>query len=168
MSHPGSSHAGGFHQLFDLLERLEGLPLGLPVDQLDHSLQVATRAWRARAQPDLVLGALMHDVGRLIRPEAHGRASAELIRPFVSDSVYWIVRIHDELGLQFVPPEPGLRSTAGLYAAEPWFPAARVFAEQWDRYSFATDAAALPLAFFRPLLTDACLDRGRAAAAGAP
>ena len=148
------------HEIFSVLERMAAVPCAPGLSELDHALQVATRAWEARAAPDLVLGGLAHDVGRLLRPEAHGEASAELVRPLVSEATYWVVRIHDELMLQFEPPAPGLRSDAARYAAAPWFPLARTFAERWDRHGFSPHQRPLPLEFFRPIVEDACFANG--------
>jgi predicted HD phosphohydrolase len=145
-------------RLFALLAQLEKLEVPEPVNQLEHSLQVATRAWHSRAPLDLVLGALMHDVGRVFRPKFHGLLSAELIQPFVSEQTYWVVRIHDHLMLQYIAPEPGLISEADLYLDKPWYPAARIFAEDWDRNAFSSHACALPIEFFKPLLYDFCLN----------
>ncbi|SDD09448.1 HD domain-containing protein [Bradyrhizobium brasilense] len=142
--------------MFELLVRLEDVTFPPGINQLEHSLQVATRARAAGAKPDLVLGALMHDVGRLIAPATHGLASAELLAPFVSPETYWVVRVHDEIMMQFVEPTPGLKTTVGKLAGEPWFPLARIFAEHWDRYGFVPDARPLPLEFFRPFVHDFC------------
>jgi predicted HD phosphohydrolase len=147
-------------QMYSLLERLAYLDVGDTVDQLEHSLQVATCAWRAAAPLDLVLGALMHDVGRLLDPGRHGLASAQLIAPFVSESTYWIIRLHDELMIDLLPPEPGLVTGVDEHRSAPWFEMARVFAYDWDRHGFMPDGHALPLEFFRPLMLDACLGGG--------
>ena len=51
------------------LQMLDGLDDGFAVDQLGHALQTATRAERAGADPELVVAALMHDVGKLCGDE---------------------------------------------------------------------------------------------------
>ncbi|TKA98382.1 HD domain-containing protein [Cereibacter changlensis] len=143
-------------RLVDLLVASESLTVAPGITQLEHSLQVATRARAARAAPDLVFGALMHDVGRLVAPEAHGRASAELIAPFVSPETYWVIRIHDEIRLPRFDDGDGPVSEADRYANEPWFPLARIFAEDWDRYAFVPNARTLPLPFFLPMMDALC------------
>lgn len=150
------------NHLFELVRRLESLPFPAPVDQLEHSLQVATRAWTERAPLDLVLGALTHDVGRLVSPDNHGYVSAELILPFVSERTYWIVRVHDRFMWRHAPVEfDGDREARELFRDRYWFQDACTFADEWDRNAFSRTARSLPLAFFRGLLTDFCLDSGR-------
>ncbi|MEL6420025.1 MAG: HD domain-containing protein, partial [Pseudomonadota bacterium] len=55
---------------------------GYKITRLEHGLQSATRAVRAGADLDWVIGALLHDVGDGLAPRNHDRMSAEIIRPF--------------------------------------------------------------------------------------
>src|SRR5687767_13799413 len=48
-----------------LLRMLDGMDDGFAIDQLGHALQTATRAERAGADAELIVAALMHDVGKL-------------------------------------------------------------------------------------------------------
>jgi predicted HD phosphohydrolase len=54
-----------------------------PVSRLEHSLQVATRAEAAGADEELVLGALLHDIGDELAPYNHAEVAAGIIRPYV-------------------------------------------------------------------------------------
>jgi putative nucleotidyltransferase with HDIG domain len=66
--------------------------LGEPVSQLEHALQAADRARRARAADALILAALFHDIGHLVAPDApvmdgfgvvdHERIGADLLRAY--------------------------------------------------------------------------------------
>ena len=51
------------------LGRLRGPTLGYQIDRYEHSLQSATRALRAGESIDLVVGALLHDIGDSFAPE---------------------------------------------------------------------------------------------------
>jgi len=150
-----------YEQCFGLLLTLAGLRCEGAVDQLDHSLQCATRALDAGARPDLVFGALMHDLYRPGPGGFHGLAAARLIQPLVSDATYWTVRIHDHLMLRHVPPAPGLVSEAPRYRDEAWFPLALVFCDEWDRPAFAPGGRAFPPAYFHSLLYHACVRPGQ-------
>ena len=46
--------------------------LGAQVDLFEHALQTATRAHRAGADDEMVVCALLHDVGELLSPSNHG------------------------------------------------------------------------------------------------
>ena len=71
-----------------------------PVSALDHALQCAARARGARAADEVVLAALLHDVGHLISDveetpfSHHGSWAARFLRPFVSTRVAWLVEHH--------------------------------------------------------------------------
>ena len=85
------------HAADRVLEQLRGLAgslAGYQVDRLEHSLQTATRAWRDGAGEELVVAALLHDLGDRLAPHSHSELAAAVLRPFVSERTYWIVRHH--------------------------------------------------------------------------
>jgi predicted HD phosphohydrolase len=45
----------------------------------------------------MVVAALLHDVGELFIPASHGEFSASLLRPYVSEEVFWIIQHHEVL-----------------------------------------------------------------------
>jgi gamma-butyrobetaine dioxygenase len=73
---------------------------GEPVSQLEHALQCAALAVRDRADDELVVAALLHDIGHLFGAGAdaetlhHGHHGARLLRPFVPERVAWLVEHH--------------------------------------------------------------------------
>jgi len=77
-----------------------GARYGESVTQLEHSLQCAALARRARADDEVVLAALLHDVGHLAAraPEGpaghHGHQGAGLLRPCVPARVAWLIEHH--------------------------------------------------------------------------
>ncbi|HEX7275859.1 MAG TPA: HD domain-containing protein, partial [Acidimicrobiales bacterium] len=79
-----------------LLRSLAGLAGGFPVDQLTHACQTAARAERAGASVELIVAALCHDVGKAVSWPNHGAVSAEILRPYVADDVYQVVRWHQD------------------------------------------------------------------------
>lgn len=88
------SHATGQWQSL-MPERIRAMLLqlqeqvgGLGVNQLQHSLQTATRALRAGASEELIVAALCHDLGTAISLENHSAIAAEILKPYVSLEVY--------------------------------------------------------------------------------
>jgi predicted HD phosphohydrolase len=83
---------------------------GESVTQLAHALQCAALARASGADDDLVLAALLHDIGHLagtdrasdpaheeareIPTRHHGRQGARLIAPYVPERVAWVVEHH--------------------------------------------------------------------------
>jgi predicted HD phosphohydrolase len=81
------------HVLVALRKLDHSLP-GYPVSRLGHSLQTATRALRDGADDELIVAALIHDVGDELAPYNHSEVAAGIIRPYVRPEVTWIVEQH--------------------------------------------------------------------------
>ena len=64
------------------------------VTRLGHSLQTATRAERDGADDEMIVCALLHDIGDLIAPANHSQVAAALLKPYVSDKNHWVVEHH--------------------------------------------------------------------------
>jgi predicted HD phosphohydrolase len=79
-------------QMLSMLRSLAGFHAGFGVDQLHHSLHTASLAKRANAADEVVLGALCHDVGKVVSIPNHGPIAAEMLKPYVSRDVYHVLR----------------------------------------------------------------------------
>jgi predicted HD phosphohydrolase len=68
-----------------LLRALDGEEnmLGARVSLYEHCLQTATRAHHDGADEDTVVAALLHDVGELMSPSAHGDVAAAMLLPYI-------------------------------------------------------------------------------------
>jgi len=64
----------------------DGDYIGENVSQLQHSLQAATLAQKAGADNEIVLGALLHDVGRFIPAADKMPSVLLLLTPIIFDS----------------------------------------------------------------------------------
>ena len=85
--------------------------LGEPVTVLEHSLQAADLAERGGLPTELVVAALLHDIGWLLRggPRAHElRGASHLARHF-GPEVAEPVRLHVEAKRYLATVEPGYR-----------------------------------------------------------
>ena len=80
--------------MLTMLRDLAGSLSGYKIDRLEHSLQCASRAYRDRADEELVVAALLHDIGDLLSPFNHSELAAAVLRPYVSERTHWIVLHH--------------------------------------------------------------------------
>lgn len=146
-------HQGLADRVLDHLKLLSGPKLGFKVDRLEHSLQTATRAYRDGADEEVVVCALLHDMGDLLAPDFHGAFASEILRPFVSDINYNIVRYHQEFQGYFffdkIGFDPNIRER---HRNEEWFDAAHNFCEAWDMPSFDPDYKSEKIDFFEPFV----------------
>lgn len=167
-----TSMAEGTREDYELLERLEakfaagtadrvlaqlrGLAdslSGYRVDRLEHSRQCATRAYRDGASEEMVVAALLHDVGDLLSPHNHSELAAAVLRPYVSERAYWIVRHHGLFqSYYYAHHTGGDRHARDAYREHPWYQDAVDFCHRWDQPSFDPDYPSLPLDFFAPMV----------------
>ena len=70
-----------------LTETLEGYQ----VSRLEHSLQTATRALKDGASDEMIVAALLHDIGDELAPLNHSEYAAAVLKPYVSEKTHWIV-----------------------------------------------------------------------------
>ena len=79
------------------LAHLELLADGLAgnlIDRYQHSLQSATRALRAGECEEIVVAALLHDMGDVLAPENHSEMGAAVLRPYVAKHTWWMLLHH--------------------------------------------------------------------------
>src|SRR6188768_4483680 len=73
------------------LRLLDGDYGGFNVDRLTHSVQTATRAYRAGRDDEYVACALLHDIGDTLGSYNHPDIAAAIVKPFVDESYHWMV-----------------------------------------------------------------------------
>ena len=167
-----TSMAAGTREDYELLERLEaqfasstadrvleqlkglaGSLAGYKVDRLEHSLQSATRAYRDGAEEEMVVAALLHDIGDLLAPHNHSEMAAAVLRPYVSERTYWVVRQHGLFqSYYYAHHMGGDRNARDRYIDHPWYQDAVDFCHRWDQSSFDPKYDSLPLKFFEPMV----------------
>jgi predicted HD phosphohydrolase len=142
-------------RILAVLRATDELMQGFLISQLAHGLQTATLAERAGADLDMVVGALCHDMGKFISNANHPAIAAEMIRPWVSDEVYWVVKVHQDFeGLHYfarVGLDPMMRNK---HAGHPYYALAERFADEWDQNAFDPDYPNLPLEHFEPMVRE--------------
>ena len=139
-----------------VLEQLRGLAgslAGYKVDRLEHSLQAATRAHRDGADEEIVVAALLHDIGDLLAPHNHSEVAAAVLRPYVSERTYWVVRNHGLFqSYYYAHHMGGDRNARDRYIDHPWYQDAVDFCHRWDQSSFDPEYESLPLECFEPMV----------------
>ncbi len=137
-----------------LLESMKGYTFGYRVDRYEQSLQSATRAHREGARVDLVVAALLHDIGDDLCPDNHSEVAAAILRPVLDDEAVWVVRHHGCSRLS-------LRREAGRTPRQPrpvqgfaYFDTCAHFCAAWDQESFDPEYDSEPLEFFMPMLEE--------------
>jgi predicted HD phosphohydrolase len=140
-------------RILDMLRSFRDVKLGFGVDQLHHMLQTASMARRANASDEMVLCALVHDIGKYISIANHGAIAAEIVKPYVSRDAYHIVRTHQDFQGRHYYEHFGMDSNLReRHRSEPWFDAAVVFTDAWDQAAFDPSYRVLPLEEFEPLV----------------
>lgn len=161
----------GTAQDYALLSRLEGEEMrsfpdrvlgwlrsmddsvGYLISRLDHSLQAATRAHRAGEDEETVVCVLLHDIGDYLAPANHSEVAAAVLRPYVSERNYWIIKHHGVFQGFYYYHHLGLDPhERDRWRDHPYFAATVDFCENYDQASFDPDYDTLPLSFFEPMV----------------
>lgn len=141
-----------------ILASLKALETGLggyPVTRLEHSLQTATRAQRDGADIELIVAALVHDIGDDLAPFNHSELAAGVLRPYVRPEVTWIVEQHGVFQSYYYAHHlGGDRHGREKYRDHPWYEACRNFCADWDQSSFDPSYPWETLESFAPLVRE--------------
>ena len=140
-------------RILDALRRLENSIGGYRVSRLVHSLQSATRAQRAGESEEMVIAALLHDIGDDLAPHSHSELAAAVLRPFVSERTHWIVKHHGLFQMYyFAHHYGGDRNARDRFAEHPYYQATVDFCSNYDQNCFDPEYDTLPLEHFEPML----------------
>ena len=131
------------------LRGLHGSMGGYKVNRLDHSLQTATLAQRDGADEEMIVAALLHDIGDLLAPRNHGEMAAAVLKPFVSECTHWIVAHHGIFQAYYYAHFlGGDRDARDRYQDHPHYQATVDFCQKWDQVAFDPDYETLPIEAF--------------------
>jgi predicted HD phosphohydrolase len=126
---------------------------GYQVSRLEHSLQAATRAHRAGEDEETVVCALLHDIGDHLAPANHSEVAAAVLRPYVSDKNYWIVKHHGVFqGFYYFHHTGQDPHARDQWRDHPYYQATVDFCENYDQSSFDPGYDSEPLEFFEPMV----------------
>ena len=142
-------------RLLAALANLEGSLAGYQINRLEHSLQSATRAEADGADIELIVGALIHDLGDDLAPLNHSQLAATIIRPYVRAEVAWIIEHHGVFQAYYYGDAMGVDKNArDIYRDHAWFDSCEQFCRDWDQVAFDPDYPTKPLAHFEPMLRE--------------
>jgi predicted HD phosphohydrolase len=140
-------------RILGMLRQLDTFFGGFGVSQLAHALQTATMAERAGAPDDMVVASLCHDIGKVISLANHPAIAAEILKPYVTDETYHVVRTHQDFqGRHYYHLFGKDAEARAQYADQPWYSAAEQFADEWDQAAFDPAYDAETLEHFEPLV----------------
>jgi predicted HD phosphohydrolase len=142
-------------RILAMMRATDSLIQGFQVSQLVHGLQTATMAERAGADRDIIVAALVHDMGKVISNANHPAMAAEMIRPWVSDDAYWVVKVHQDFEGKHYYARMGLDPMMRLkHKDHPAYDLAEEFCDDWDQNAFDPDYDTFPLEHFEPLVRE--------------
>ncbi|MDH3631383.1 MAG: HD domain-containing protein [Gammaproteobacteria bacterium] len=135
------------------LLKLEHSFSGYRINRLEHSLQGATRAFRAGEADEMIIAVLLHDIGDDLAPYSHSEMAAAILRPFVSEKIYWIIKHHGVFQMYYYAHHcGGDRNAREMFKDNPWYQDAINFCHDYDQNCFDPDYDSEPLEFFDPIL----------------
>jgi predicted HD phosphohydrolase len=141
--------------ILSMLRSLATITDGFATDQLTHSLQTATRAERAGADDEVVFASLVHDIGKAVSVPNHPAIAAEMIKPYVRDDVYRMIKHHQDFqGRHYYAHFGADPNAREQYRGDSFFELTEQFADDWDQTSFDPDYDTLPLEHFEPLVRE--------------
>ncbi|HUN76968.1 MAG TPA: HD domain-containing protein [Steroidobacteraceae bacterium] len=124
-------------RLLAAVRKLDHSLEGYPVSRLTHCLQTATRAAADGADEELVVAALLHDIGDELAPYNHAELAAGILRPYVRPEVTWIVEQHGLFQTYYYAHHlGGDRYQRERLKGHRWYGACAAFCERWDQASF--------------------------------
>lgn len=126
---------------------------GYRINRYQHSLQSATLAERDGCDEEMVVAALLHDIGDIISPYNHSEFAAAVLRPYVSEKTYWIIKHHGLFQSYYYNEYiGGDRNARDRFIDHPHYQACVDFCHKYDQNAFDPDYDTLPLEHFIPAL----------------
>ena len=135
------------------LQQLDNSLSGYQVTRLEHSLQTATRAEADGADEEMIVAALIHDIGDDLAPFNHSQYAASILRPYVRPEVTWVINQHGLFqNYYYIHHLGGDRFEREKHKDHPWYQSCVDFCEKWDQASFDPDYPTRPLQYFEPMV----------------
>ena len=112
-----------------------------------------SRALNDDAAEEMIIAALLHDIGDVAAPYNHGEVAAAILKPYVSEKTYWIVKHHPFFqGHYYNHYLGGDRNARKNYRDSPHYEDCIYFCQYYDQCAFDPCFDSKPLEFFEPML----------------
>ncbi len=139
------------NRILKFMNSLSNTLEGYQLSRLEHSLQTATRAIKDNASDEMVVAALLHDIGDELSPLNHSEYAAAVLKPYVSEKVHWIVEKHGIFQLYYYAHHiGGNKNERDKYKGHKYYKDTIYFCENWDQKSFDPNFKSLTLKDFEP------------------
>ena len=139
-----------------VLKTMQGLTsslVGYQINRLEHSLQTATRALKENASDEMIVAALLHDIGDEIAPLNHSELAASVLKPYVSEKTRWIIEKHGLFQSYYYNHHYQQdRNLRDKYIGHQYYEATINFCHKWDQASFDPNYDTIPLEEFIPMV----------------
>ena len=140
-------------RLIKFMSGLSNTLEGYQITRLEHSLQTATRALNDKADDEMVVATLLHDIGDELAPLNHSEYAAAVLKPYVSEKTHWIIEKHGEFQMYYYAHHlGGNKNQRDKYKGHKYYQDTVDFCENWDQKSFDPNFKSLSLKEFEPFI----------------
>ena len=144
---------GTADRLIKFMSELSNTLEGYQITRLEHSLQSSTRALNDKADDEMIVATLFHDIGDELAPVNHSEYAAAVLKPYVSEKTHWIIQKHGEFQMYYYAHHLGEnRNQRDKYKGHKYYKDTLDFCENWDQKSFDPNYKSLSLKEFEPLV----------------
>ena len=144
---------GTADRILSFMSRLNSTIEGYKISRLEHSLQAATRAKNDNADDEMIVAALLHDIGDELAPLNHSEYAAAVLKPYVSEKTHWIIANHGIFQMYYYAHHLGGNKNArDKFKDHKYFRDTLNFCEKWDQKSFDPNYKSYPLEKFEPMV----------------
>ncbi|MDA9650863.1 HD domain-containing protein [Candidatus Pelagibacter sp.] len=126
---------------------------GYQITRLEYSLQAATRAFKNKESEEIVVATLLHDIGDDLAPMNHSQYAASILRPYVSEKTYCIIKHHGLFQTYYSAHHLGRdRDAREKFKDHEHYEATVSFCEKYDQSSFDPNYKNMSLGNFSPMV----------------
>ena len=144
---------GTADRILKFMSSLNSTLEGYQITRLEHSLQTATRALNDRADDEMIVASLLHDIGDELAPLNHAEYAAAVLKPYVSEKTHWIVEKHGIFQTYYYAHHlGGNKNKRDKFKGHKYYKDAVNFCENWDQKSFDPNFKSMTLESFEPLV----------------